>query len=225
MEIKEDNHGILENFVLEPYFAPGTGWHYSNSGYVLLRLIIQQVSGTEISTAYRERLWTPPALEHMFLAGEEALPEPVAHGWLDLDSDGDYDDLTARGLDAFYTGLGGGVYSNARDLAEWSQALFVEDRVVSQDTLDLMLAFHTPTPGEPLVQGYGLGVVRFAPELFNDMEVWGHSGNAPGYAAGMLYLPDYEATIVILDNTEHGEAMPTINSLLSVIEVNLDTLD
>jgi len=183
MEIKEDNHGILENFVLEPYFAPGTGWHYSNSGYVLLRLIIQQVSGTEISTAYRERLWTPLALEHMFLAGEEALPEPVAHGWLDLDSDGDYDDLTARGLDAFYTGLGGGVYSNARDLAEWSQALFVEGRVVSQDTLDLMLAFHTPTPGEPLVEGHGLGVVRFlerkgwnavliTPELPRNEERW-----------------------------------------------------
>ena len=160
----------------------------------------------------------------MFLAGEESLPKPIAHGWSDLDGDGSYDDLTSRGIDSFYSGIGGGVFATARDLAKWSQALFREGRVLPQDSFERMLDFHTPTPGEPLVAGYGLGVVRFSPELFNGLEMWGHGGNAPGYAAGMLFLPDYETTIVILDNTEHGKAMGIISPLLSVITDNLEKI-
>jgi CubicO group peptidase (beta-lactamase class C family) len=118
--------------------------------------------------------------------------------------------------------VGGGVFSTAEDLAKWSQALFREGRVLSEQSLDQMLAFHSPTPGEPLVAGYGLGVVRFSPELFNGLEVWGHSGNAPGYAAGCLFLPDYGVSIGIMVNTEAGEAMPTLFDLLNVITSHLD---
>lgn len=213
--------GILQNYVLEPYFTKGKDWHYSNTGYLLLRKIIVEATGSGLSEEYRDRLWEPLGLNEMFLAGEETTTEPIAHGWWDLDGDGIYDDLTIQGLNAFYTGLGGGVFTTARDLAEWSQALFAEDRILSQSSQELMLDFHSPTLGEPLVDGYGLGVVRFSPDVFNGLEVWGHGGNAPGYAAGMLYLPEYQATIVIMDNTEYGEAMLTVNSLLSAITTNL----
>ncbi len=96
--------------------------------------------------------------------------------------------------------------------------------MLSEQSLDQMLAFHSPTPGEPLAAGYGLGVARFSPELFNGLEVWGHSGNAPGYAAGSLYLPDYRVSIGIATNTEEGEAMHTINDLLRVITSHLEEM-
>jgi D-alanyl-D-alanine carboxypeptidase len=213
---------ILQSYVLEPYFPVGTGWHYSNSGYILLRMIIKKATGSSLSEQYRDRLWKPLGLEGMVLAGEEAVPGSVAHGWWDLDGDGTYDDLTAADQGgAFYTGLGGGVFSTAKDLAAWAQALFLQGQVLSEESLKAMLDFHSPTLGEPLVEGYGLGAIKFSPDLFNDLEILGHSGNAPGYAAGMLYLPEYETVIVILDNTERGEAMPTINALLSVITEHL----
>jgi D-alanyl-D-alanine carboxypeptidase len=212
---------ILQSYVLEPYFQVATGWHYSNTGYILLRKIVMEVTGTGLSEQYRDRLWSPLNLDRMYLAGEEALPEPVAHGWWDLDGDGAYDDLTARGLDAFYTGIEGGVFTTAADLAVWADALFNQGQVLSQDSFESMLDFHSTTSDEPLVEGYGLGSVRFSTDLFNGLEIWGHGGNAPGYAAGMLYLPDYETTIVILDNTERGEAMPTLNNILTIITANL----
>lgn len=215
---------ILQGYVLEPYFSRGTDWHYSNTGYILLRMIIMKATGLSLSEQYRNRLWEPLGLEAMFLAGEETLPDPVAHGWYEFDGDGNYDDLTARGLDAFYTGLGGGVYATPGELAEWAQALFAEGRVLSPASLELMLDFHFPTPGEPLVDGYGLGVVRFSPDLFNGLEIWGHGGHAPGYAAGMMYLPENKATVVIMDNTADGKAMFTINNLLSVITANQSSL-
>jgi D-alanyl-D-alanine carboxypeptidase len=211
---------IVATFLLEPYFPKGTDWHYSTPGYILLRMIIKEATESKVSAEYRNRLWTPLALENTFLAVEEALPENTAHGWFDIDGDGAYDDLPS--FPAFYSGVGGGVFSTAEDLAKWSQALFREGRVLSEQSLDQMLAFHSPTPGEPLVAGYGLGVVRFSPELFNGLEVWGHSGNAPGYAAGCLFLPDYGVSIGIMVNTEAGEAMPTLFDLLNVITSHLD---
>lgn len=213
---------ILTTFVLEPYFAKGTDWHYSNPSYILLRMIIVEATGSEISTEFRNRFWKPLGLTGTFLVLEETLPDNTAHGWWDVDGDGVYDEHSVLPITSFYSGLGGGVFSTAEDLAKWSQALYHEGRVLRPQSLDAMLAFHSPTPGEPLVDGYGLGVVRFSPELFNDMEVWGHGGNAPGYAAASLYLPDYGVSIGLATNTEGGEAMRTLNDLLSILTSHLE---
>ena len=60
-------------------------------------------------------------------------------------------------------------------------------------------------------------MVKFNPEVFRGLNIIGHSGNAPGYAAASLYLPDYDICLGFLDNTEEGEAMLTINDLLRIV--------
>ena len=100
--------------------------------------------------------------------------------------------------------------------------MYHEREVLSQQSLDQMLDFLlVQDPAEPLVTGYGLGVVEFSPELLNGLEVWGHAGNAPGYAAGTLYLPDYGVSIALATNTQEGEAMQTVNDLLSIVTSRL----
>lgn len=206
---------IINNYLLEPYFPKGTDWHYSTPGYILLRMIIKEATGSDLSSIYRERLLKPLSLDHTFLAGEDELPENTAHGWFDVDGDGTYDDLPS--FTSFYTGIGGGIFASAEDLAKWSHALFSEHQLLNEHSYEQMLTFHSPTPGEPLAAGYGLGVVEFSPDLFNGLEIWGHSGNAPGFAAGCLYLPDYDVSIGIMVNTEAGESMYTINDLLNIL--------
>jgi D-alanyl-D-alanine carboxypeptidase len=206
---------IIKNFLLEPYFPKGTDWHYSTPGYILLRMIIKNVTDSEVSAVYRDRLFTPSGLKHTYVAGLEELPENRAHGWFYLDGDGVYDELPS--FISFDTGIGGAVYATPKDLALWSHALFSERRMLKDETFQQMLTFHSPTPGESLLVGYGLGVVKFNPELFNGLEIWGHSGNAPGYAAGCFYLPEYDVSIGIMVNTDAGETMFTINDLLSIL--------
>ena len=214
---------VITTFVLEPYFPKGTDWHYSNSSYLLLGMIIKEATGSELSSEYRNRLSTPLGLDSWFLPAEEALPDNTAHGWFDLDGDGAYDELSVLSMTPFYSSVAaaGGMFSTAEDLAKWSRALFHEGRVLSEQSLDQMLTFYSPIPeipnNPPIVAGYGLGVVRFAPELFNGLEIWGHGGDAPGYAAGSLYLVDYGVSIGIATNTDKGEAMRTLNDLLSII--------
>ncbi|HSF84722.1 MAG TPA: serine hydrolase domain-containing protein [Acidimicrobiia bacterium] len=208
----------LATYLLEPYFAPGTAWHYSNSGYVLLRMIIMEATGSDIATVYRNRFFDPLGLDGTFVIPGEEPPNNIAHGWWDLDGDGEYDDFSATPYTAFASGLGGQVFTTAEDLAEWTRALYHEQTVLRADSFAEMIDFYpTEMEDEPLLDGYGLGAVRFAPEFVSGLEVWGHGGDAPGYAAGAFYLPDYGISMGFADNTERGDAMPLIDDMMGLI--------
>jgi len=208
---------LINGYTLAPYFPPGTNWHYSNVGYLLLRMIIREATGQSISSQYRERLFTPTGLTGMFTAVEEYPTGPVANGWFDIDNNGVYDDFSNVPQTAFYSAIGGGVFATAEDFALWVKAMWHDRVVLNPEYYNQMMDFHSPTPGEPLAAGYGLGVVWFNPDLFNGLTVFGHSGNPIGYAAGGLYLADYGVCLAIFDNTEEGETMPVINEILSII--------
>ena len=208
---------IIEGYILPPDFPKGTDWHYSNTGYLLLRMIIKEATGQSISSQYRERLFKPTGMTGMFTAIEESPTGQVANGWYDTDNDGDYDDFSSVPQTAFYSAIGGGVFASAKEFALWVKAVWHDRILLSSDYYDHMMDFHSPTPGEPLAAGYGLGVVLFNPDLFNGLTIYGHAGNPIGYAAGGFYLADYGVSIAILDNTEEGETMPVINEILRII--------
>jgi D-alanyl-D-alanine carboxypeptidase len=153
---------IVNNFVLEPYFPPGSGWHYSNTGYILLGMIIREATGSEVSTALRFRFLNPLGLNNTFLEVEEMVPGMVVHGWIDINGDGTPDDLSLYPRVSIYSGAwtAGAMVSTAEDLVKWTHALFRGD-VLDQETLGQMLVFQSPCPGEPLVSGYGLGLCQF----------------------------------------------------------------
>ena len=210
---------VITNFVLSPYFQPGQGWHYSNSGYVLLAMILENVTGTSLSSELRNRFWIPLGMNSTYLPIEETLPGPVAHGWFDLNGNGNYEDISSYSIAAFTSAasLAGAVYSTSEDLAKWAKALFHDKTVLSQNSLDQMLTFYSPIPDQPLLDGYGLGVINFSRDLFNNLEIIGHSGDAPGYAAASLYLPAYGVCIGGSDNTGDGNSMGVLNDLLDII--------
>jgi len=210
---------ILNNFLLEPYFPKGEGWHYSTPGYILLRMIIEQATGKDLATIYHTYLWDYLSLKHTYLAIYEDLPDDTAHGWYDLNGDGAYDELPSSV--SFNSSTGGAVFTTPEDLALWAQALYHDKTVLSKDALELMLTFEATSPEEPLLIGYGLGVVNYSPEIFNGLEIIGHSGNAAGYTAASLYLPEYGISLGIMLNTHDGP-MLVINDLLKTVIQYLD---
>jgi len=210
---------ILNNFLLEPYFPKGEGWHYSTPGYILLRMIIEEATGKDLATIYHTYLWDSIPLDHTYLATYEDLPEDTAHGWFHLDDDGTYDELPSS--ISFNSSTGGAVFATPEDLALWAQALYHDKRVLSDEALGQMLTFGPTTPDEPLLVGYGLGAVKYSPEVFNGLEVIGHSGNAAGYVAASLYLPEYGVSFGIMINT-HDAPMVVVSNLLMTVTENLE---
>ena len=210
---------ILSEYVLEPYFPKGTEWRYSNTGYIILRSIIKKVSAMQISNEYRSRFLNPLNLDRTFLAPEETLPTPIAHGWHDFN--GSYEELPEISMASFYSAAGGGIFTTAEDLAKWANSLFHERTAVSPQILDQMIDFYSPITNQQLLSGYGLGVERFNLELFNGLEIWGHGGDPVGYAAGCFYIPQYGVSIGIMDNTAGGETMDVIFDIVDIITNHL----
>ena len=215
---------VLTTLVGKPHFPKGKGWRYSNTGYILLGMIIEKATGSKISTELRNRFWKPLGLDSIFFAVEEALPGNIAHGWIDLNGDKVLDDFSVFPRTALHSlfKAAGGIFSTSEDLAKWTHALFHERRVVSKESLKQMLAFHSPI-ANPGLAGYGLGVQRFTPRIFNGLEMWGHGGNSPGYSAFIWYLPEYSVSIALITNREQVDEfyLWLINDFLSVIKSNL----
>jgi D-alanyl-D-alanine carboxypeptidase len=208
---------ILTEYVLEPEFSKGSQWGYSNTGYIMLRKLIRDIHGSTIGQVYRSRIFEPYGLDDTYLYPDETLPGSVAHGWWDITGDQVYDDISINPVVSFYSAAGGGIFATAMDLAKWAKAIFVDGNVVSQDSFNQMTDFYTPITSEPLVLGYGLGIVEFNPDLFNGLRIYGHGGDAPGYAAASMYLADYDICLGIADNTHNGDTMWVINDLFTII--------
>jgi CubicO group peptidase (beta-lactamase class C family) len=213
---------IVISFNKEPVFPKGTDWNYSSTGYIMLRMIIEDLAGYDICSVYKDLFFDPFDLTNTH-ASKGDPPDGTAHGWYDIDNDGNYEDFFPWPRTAFASGICGEVFSTAEDLAIWAKAMYDDKTVLGQESLDQMLIFHSPCTGEEFFcDGYGLGAFKFNPDLVNGMKAIGHSGNAPGYAAVSLYLPDYDISIGFVDNTEDGNLMWLFSDLIQKVVDYLD---
>ena len=117
---------MIRYFVDYPYFEPSEGWHYSNTNYLLLGMIIREATESEVSTEFRERFLDPLELNNSYLDIEEEYEGEIAHGWHDIDSDGDRDDIFQFPRTSWYSAIwtGGAMVSTPDDISRWARALY-----------------------------------------------------------------------------------------------------
>jgi len=203
---------ILDTYVAEPCFPPGEEWHYSNTGYLLLGMLLEEASGRKVSEVMRTRLLDPLHLDRTFFAVEETFPEEitVCHGWFDFDHDGVPDDVTPYRTGIYSVmGASGAVFATASDLACWVNALLRGD-VLSDASLEEMLTPYSVVPDSGGV-GYG-----FAVNLYGQEGI-GHSGRIFGYLSLFLHLPESGATIIVLMNGDDATCLDAVASALTLV--------
>jgi D-alanyl-D-alanine carboxypeptidase len=196
---------VIESFVGAPYFSPGAGVHYSNTGYLLLGMIVEEATGSTVSSNFRS-LWAPLGLDRTFLDGEETINGAVAHPWSHLDGDGVLDDLSTlpRAATSSATWTAGAVFSTAGDLSEWARALFGGE-IIGESSLDEMLTLNS--------EGYGLGTDTFGAEYFG-VPAYGQVGSGLGYSGVMAYFPGLETSVGVLMNDNNLDCLFAIVSAL-----------
>ena len=101
-------------------FAPGTRWSYSNSGYVVLGLVVAKISGQPFAQFLRERIFVPLGMTQT-LAYEKGKSE-VAQRAYGHSKEGDAWKETDQSPTSATLG-DGGIYSSLADLAKWDEAL------------------------------------------------------------------------------------------------------
>jgi D-alanyl-D-alanine carboxypeptidase len=187
-----------------PYFAPGEGWKYSNTNYILAGMILESVTGMGVGQVLRERLLTPLSLSSTFLDGEEAITGDLAHGY-----QGAADVTTLLHPSAAWSA--GAVAASAGDVARWAVALY-EGNAIAPAALAEMKA--DPIVAQPGMS-YGLGTM-FVGEPIVAAPSIGHSGGIPGFGTWMLYQPDSQVAVVSIVNDSGKKALPIAAAALEV---------
>lgn len=152
------------------------------SPYILLGMIINEVTGNNVSTVMRNRLWTPTGLHNTYLSREDEFPANMAHSWSDIYSDGVVEDITSvsRNTHDSIAWTAGGIFSTPEDLVKWFQALF-HGSVINSSLLEQMQEFVLSPDFN--AQGYGLGLCHFFSGFASGKEPVGHTGHNIGYMA------------------------------------------
>jgi D-alanyl-D-alanine carboxypeptidase len=198
---------IVLTYLMEPYFAPGRGFRYSNTNYLLLAMIATRATGSTLSAELRRRFWAPLGLKNTYLSVEEEIPrDRLAHVWGDnFEKDGSSRDITylPRASHESITYGSSGVFATAEDLALWCSSLF-GGKVLKASSLAEMLEFNRAAASS-WCEAYGLGAFLFKKGITNGETVYGHGGGNIGTSAYMAFLPDYQTSIVVMINSMHGD--------------------
>ncbi|SIT01573.1 D-alanyl-D-alanine carboxypeptidase [Roseivivax lentus] len=195
-------------FVLdaEPLFPAGSGWAYTDTGYLLLGLVIEKVSGDGFFDLVTARFLDPLGLDNTAPADRPDLPG-VAIGYVAQNNPFGLPERTADAdgrllWDPGMEWTGGGFLSTSRDLARWGQALFGGE-ALEGPYLDRVLDGVPVSPEAPGVL-YGAGVA-----IHSDTPrgpVYGHGGWIPGYVSSLRHYADHSVTVAFQINTDVGIA-------------------
>lgn len=198
-------------------FRPGRGWSYSNAGYVVLGMIVEQVAQERLADVLRERIIVPLRLRHTRLASGVAMPTGSAHGYLAPGNPlvptpgGKPVDVTAT--DPSWTWAAGALVSTASDISRFYGALLA-GRLLPAGLLKEM------TTARPIANGaaYGLGLLRLrTPCGF----AYGHDGEIFGYTTLALATGDARRSAVLVANVSTPGSGAVLGRLVGLASLAL----
>ncbi|WP_299708155.1 serine hydrolase [uncultured Pontibacter sp.] len=189
----------------QTYFAPGTAYRYSNTGYVLLALVVERVSGMAYADFLQQHLFEPLGMrQSMLYERGKAIPTRALGyarnmaGELVLSDQGT---CTATKGD-------GCIYTSVRDYLQWHKAL--SSMAGMAPALDQV---YTPLAGYP--NGfYGMGWF-FSKRRSGGLEMY-HTGNTSGFSNLVIRIPEHDALIACFSNIADNPHLLT--SFLDVLD-------
>jgi D-alanyl-D-alanine carboxypeptidase len=184
-----------------PLFAPGAGYSYSNTNYVVAQLIIERATGNPLGAELKRRIFAPLHLRQTSYPTKPGLPSPYAHGYMLLGKP-PLTDVT--GLSPSLAPGSGGIVSTVRDVADFYRAL-LSGRLLEPDELHAMKTTVSERTGKVVTtgSGYGLGIGRVGGSCAG----WGHTGELPGYDVSTVFSENGRRQAVLMINQD-GTTLP-----------------
>lgn len=171
-------------------FKPGAKYQYSNSGYFLLGLIVERVSGKSLRAFAEENIFKPLGMNNtLYFDNRFEVIKNRASGYMVGP------DKSIRARSSLYDLVGaGGVLTTVEDLSLWVQN-FYEPKVGNRELIQLLTTPGTLNSGEK--QSYAFGFWR---GKYKELPTIRHSGNMFGYRAQILSFPEQNFTVIALSN-------------------------
>jgi D-alanyl-D-alanine carboxypeptidase len=191
----------LMTWAQAPLATPGTAWNYCNTNYLLAAMIAESATGMSYHELIRNELLDPLHLDSTFLDVYENSPLFQPHPWqggMDFSS-------TPRISINSAAWSAGGMYSTAREMVQWYQAI-MNGGFLNANSFNELTTFVGSG-------NYGLGI---AEATINGSLVWYHGGQIwGGYSTSMMYDPASGAVICVLINQLPAQAFQVAAHLLS----------
>lgn len=183
---------LINYFKDEPKeFDPGEKWEYSNSGYVLLGYIIEQVSGKTYEEFVEQELFKQLGMSNSFYAHYKEIVYNRASGY--QPGGGEY--VNADFLSMTIPYASGSLMSTVEDLYKWQSSLN-SNKLVSKRTLTKAHTNHKLNNGD--LTNYGYGWLTYDINGSPSIE---HGGGIFGYTCYQIYVPKEDVYVVILTNS------------------------
>lgn len=189
-------------------FAPGAEHRYSNSGYIVLGYIIEQVSGQSYEDFLKQSIFDPLNMSN---TGYDHNSNGLAVGY-----ESRYTDRPADFIDMSIPFAAGALYSTVEDLYTWDQALYTE-KLVPQSYLDQMFAPHVFIPGSEQDGGWYYGYGWSVGFDERGLAVTDHWGGIEGFSTNITRYPNERTTLILLSNQQES----TIGTLRDVLTKRL----
>jgi CubicO group peptidase (beta-lactamase class C family) len=186
-----------------PDFRSGEKYQYSNSGYVLLSVLVERVSGMPLSEFLQKKVFRPLRMTRSFVLTTDKEKTPnVARGYSAFGTPDDYQ--------AFVTG-DGGVYSTVDDLYLFDRALYAGELVPQSK---LAQAF-TPAPVREGSTSYGFGWnIKREP---SGLRIW-HTGSTAGFRAFIERRLAERSVVIMLTNVGNSKRIEINDAIHAILE-------
>lgn len=188
-----DRDGLLaELFKLPSEFDPGESWAYDNTGYILLGIIIEKVSGENYFDFLEENIFRPAGMRSTRGTDPKIVIGRRANGYVWTGKDWENRPVLSPHI-AFSAGS---IVSTTGDIAKWDAALR-SGKILKKETLETM---RTPTrlnDGGRAPFDYGLG---WFVDVLNGRRRVQHDGGTPGFSSIMQQYPEDRLTVIVLTN-------------------------
>jgi D-alanyl-D-alanine carboxypeptidase len=188
-----------------PQFPPGRGFEYSDTGYVVAGILVEQATGQPLHDVYRALVFDPLGMDSTWLEGPEPTRKPeAAHHY-----SGELDWTT---ISPTIDWAGGGLVTTAPDLARFARALWSE-RIVDSAGLNELTHW---TPGASFPPGHALRYKRYGlgmgGNVVEGVEPLGHTGFIGAFT---FQAPAYDAVLVGTHNDSQIDRWPLVAALCS----------
>jgi len=188
-------------------FEPGTTFYYNNTGYFLLGMLLEKVTGQPYGTYLQEKLFGPLGLAGTTYCGTRPIIKHRAQGY-DAER-GQLVNSEFLSMDLPYAA--GSLCSTVGDLARWTAALH-SGRVVSSASYGQMTTPVKLSSGRAMSYGFGL----FADTL-GSHRVISHGGGINGFISQLAYYPDDTLTVAVLANTSPAPSAQVATNIARIV--------
>ena len=182
-----------------PAFAPGTNAEYSNTNYVLLGYIIENITGETYAANLKKRITGKIGLKNTYYGSK---PEAEKNEASSFSYNGKVWEEEAE-THMSITGGAGSLVSTTSDLVKFAEALF-SNKLIKRSSLDKMI---------DLKDRYGLGIFQFP---FDEKYCYGHTGGIDEFHSMLGYFPEDNMTFAFTGN---GQAIEMNDFAIGVLSI------